>query len=53
MLIRKEFFKNMKINKMLLRIAFVKLWNFCLFSKTIWGNTEVENKIMLIKKINI
>ena len=25
MLIRKEFFKNMKINKMLLRVAFVKL----------------------------
>ena len=39
----KEFFKNIKMSKMLLRIAFVKLIIFCLFSKVTQYNTEVKN----------
>ena len=36
-------FKNIKMRKMLLRIAFVKLIIFCLFSKVTQYNTEVKN----------
>ena len=36
-------FKNIKMSKMLLRIAFVKLIIFCLFSKVTQYNTEVKN----------
>ena len=39
----KEFFKNIKMSKMLLRIAFVKLIIFCFFSNVTQYNTEVMN----------
>ena len=43
MLIYKELFKNTKMRNMLLRIDFVKLFKFHLFSKFLWYNTEVTN----------
>ena len=43
MLIREKFFENTKMRKMLLRIGFVKLLKFLLFSKDIQCNTEVKN----------
>ena len=39
----KEFFKNIKMSKMLLRIAFVKLIIFCFFSNVTQYDTEVMN----------
>ena len=42
-LIYKEFLKNTKMSKMLLRIGFVKLLTFCLFSKVNQWNTKAKN----------
>ena len=42
-LIYKEFLKNTKMSKMLLRIGFVKLLKFCLFSKVNQWNTKAKN----------
>ena len=42
-LIYKELFKEMKMSKMLLKIGFIKLLIFRLFSTVIRCNTEVEN----------
>ena len=44
MLIYKEFFKNTKMGKKLLKISFVKLLIFCLLSKVIQCNTECSLK---------
>ena len=41
--IYKEFFKNMKMSKMPLRIVFIKLLIYHLFSKVIQCNAEVKN----------
>ena len=42
MLIYKEFFKNMKISRMFLRIEIFKILIFCLFRMVIGGNIEVK-----------
>ena len=42
MLLYKKFFKNSKMSKMLLRIGFIKLLIFCLFSMVIQCNTKVK-----------
>ena len=42
MLIYKEFFKNMKISRMFLRIVIFKILIFCLFRMVIGGNIEVK-----------
>ena len=42
-IIYKEFLKNTKMSKMLLRIGFVKLLKFCLFSKVNQWNTKAKN----------
>ena len=43
MLIYEEFFRYMKMRRMLLRIGYVKLLIFRSFSKVIRCNTEVKN----------
>ena len=43
MLIYKDFFEIRKMNKMLLRIYFITLVMYPLFSKVILCNTEVKN----------
>ena len=52
-LIYKEFLKNTKMSKMLLRIGFVKLLKFCLFSKVNQWNTKAKNWFMVIKRLKI
>ena len=42
-LIYKELFKEMKMSKFLLKIGFIKLLIFRLFSTVIQCNTEVKN----------
>ena len=42
-LICEELFKNAKMGKILLRICFVKILIFLVFSKVIRCNTEIKN----------
>ena len=41
------------MSKMLLRIGFVKLLKFCLFSKVNQWNTKAKNSFMVIKRLKI